>query len=122
MILFVAFLIDDFSTAYTLQHFTSDTSLNILVGQNTPPVKTLCGIPFRDLNNLLQLLLRSMTAPKNQYETFSMFCLHSHAFWKNFQKVTHSITISSQAHLTLEFLSDRLPKKYIYLIGIGSIN
>lgn len=37
-----------------------------------------------------------------------MLCSHLHIFWKFFQKVTHLITILSQTHLIVEFLSVRL--------------
>ena len=48
---------------------------------------------------------------------------HSHAFWKNFQKVTYSITTQSQTHLTVEFLSDILPKsRYILLVYVMLIS
>ena len=51
-----------------------------------------------------------------------MFCPYSHAFWETSQKVTHSITTSSHASLTVEFLCIRLPKSrcilFIWVVPI----
>ena len=74
------------------------------------------GNPFWDLNNLFQLISRSMIVPKNQHDTFQSILSLLTRFLKTYQKVTHPITTPSQACLTMEFLSDGLPKSRCILL------
>src|SRR3954465_5463869 len=54
---------------------------------------------------------------------FSMLCPHSHAFRENSQKITHPNTTQSQAHITVDFLFVRIPKRgYILLVYVVSFN
>ncbi|KAH1202698.1 hypothetical protein GmHk_17G049103 [Glycine max] len=58
-----------------------------------------------------------MTDPNKPTQDFSTCFALTHIFWETSQKVTHLITIPSQACLTVKFFGDEIPKS-LYTIDL----
>ena len=87
------------------------------------PHRTGRGRALIPLCNALAAFSELTTVPTNQHKTFQCVLSSLTHFLRTSQEVTHPKIAPSQARLTLEFLSDRLPKsKCILLVWIVPIN
>ena len=80
------------------------------------------GSPFRDLDNLLGLLLGSMTICTNQHKTFQRALSSFTHFMGNFLEGHPIHTCSKPSTLNCGILKWWATEKYMHLVGINNTN